>query len=266
MSGMSTYDTTKEPLQGILKAINDGKIQLPEFQRDWVWDDAHVASLLASVTLSYPIGAVMLLQTGGDEVVFKTRCVQGVDGIPGATSPEVLILDGQQRLTALYQALFSPCPVQTKDIRNKAVKRHYHVHIDSVLQEDSDREDVIVSLPEDRIRRNFRGEVVSDYSTTDAQCQAGMLPLDIVMDGSALMSWMMHYLRVINPEETQERLGKWNKLREHILDPIAHYQVPIIQLKKQTPREAVCQVFEKVNTGGVPLTVFELLTATFAAE
>ena len=50
------------------------------------------------------------------------------------------------------------------------------------------------------------------------------------------------------------------------IKPIQQYQVPIIQLKKETPKVAVCQVFEKVNTGGVALTVFELLTATFAID
>ena len=42
--------------------------------------------------------------------------------------------------------------------------------------------------------------------------------------------------------------------------------LPVIIMKKENPKEAVCQVFEKVNTGGVPLNVFELLTATFAAD
>lgn len=44
------------------------------------------------------------------------------------------------------------------------------------------------------------------------------------------------------------------------------YQVPVIELKRETPKEAVCLVFERVNTGGVALTVFDLLTASFAAE
>ena len=60
---MSTYDSTKDSLTTILQEIGKGKVQLPEFQRDWVWDDEHVSSLLASVTLSYPIGAVMMLQS-----------------------------------------------------------------------------------------------------------------------------------------------------------------------------------------------------------
>jgi hypothetical protein len=53
---------------------------------------------------------------------------------------------------------------------------------------------------------------------------------------------------------------------QEIIQPFQQYQVPLILLRKETPKEAVCQVFEKVNTGGVALTVFELLTATFAAD
>jgi len=264
MQGMSTYDSSKESLAGILKEIDDGKIQLPEFQREWIWDDAHVGSLLASVTLSYPIGAIMLLQAGNEEIIFKTRLIHGVDQ-EKSRKPELLILDGQQRRTALFQALFSPCPVETKDIRGKEIKRHYHVVIDEVVSDTGDREEVIISLPEDRKRRNFRGEIIEDYSTLGLQCQAGILPLDVVLDGAKLMEWQMRYLQ-ITPEETQSRLKKWNILNEKILTPINQYQVPVIQLKKGIPREAICQIFEKVNTGGVPLTVFELLTAIFAAE
>ncbi len=261
---MNTYDSTKDGLPTILQDIGKGKIQLPEFQRDWVWDDEHVCSLLASVTLSYPIGAVMLLQTGADDVKFKTRVVEAVDPSK-AVAPEWLILDGQQRLTALYQSLFSPFPVSTKNSRGQAVKRHYHVDIKAILATDGDREEAIFGLPEDRIRRNFRGEVTEDYSTLENQCQAEVLPLDIVLDTTQLNDWMMAYLQM-NQAGMAERLRKWNRLQDEILKPIQQYQLPIIQLKKETPKVAVCQVFEKVNTGGVSLTVFELLTATFAAE
>src|SRR5208337_954137 len=47
---------------------------------------------------------------------------------------------------------------------------------------------------------------------------------------------------------------------------LQQYKVPVIVLLRETPKEAVCQVFEKVNTGGVSLSVFELITATFAAD
>jgi hypothetical protein len=53
---------------------------------------------------------------------------------------------------------------------------------------------------------------------------------------------------------------------EQVIDSIKKYQIPVISLHSSTPKDAVCQVFEKVNTGGVALTVFELLTATFAVD
>ena len=261
---MSTYDSTKHDLPRLMDDVNSGKLQLPEFQRDWVWDDEHVRSLLASVTLSYPIGAVMTLQTGGEDVTFKTRPVEGSTPVNG-DGPDWLILDGQQRLTALYQSLYSPKPVFTKDIRGKKVERHYHVNINAILAEDADREDALISVPADRIQKNFRGEIIADYSDTAKQCESEMLPIDIVLHTAKLSDWQMAYLQA-DPVLMAERLEKWNRLQDQVLKPIQQYQVPVIQLMKETPKVAVCQVFEKVNTGGVSLTVFELLTATFAAE
>ena len=51
-----------------------------------------------------------------------------------------------------------------------------------------------------------------------------------------------------------------------MMNTIVKYKLPVITLDKSTPREAVCKVFENVNTGGVPLTVFELVTATYATQ
>ena len=81
---MSTFDSTKTSLRILLDDIVAGKLQLPDFQRGWVWDDEHIRSLLVSIARSFPIGAVMLLETGG-EVRFQVRPVEGV-GAPGGTS------------------------------------------------------------------------------------------------------------------------------------------------------------------------------------
>ena len=63
---MTTFDSTKTELGKLLDQIVEGKIQLPDFQRGWVWDDEHIRSLLVSIARSFPIGAVMLLEAGGD--------------------------------------------------------------------------------------------------------------------------------------------------------------------------------------------------------
>src|SRR6516165_10836378 len=102
----STFKSGEPSLPDLLRDIQTGEIQLPDFQRGWVWDDDHIRSLIASVSLSYPIGAVMLLQTGGDGTQFQPRPIEGVVADRGK-KPEYLILDGQQRMTSLYLALLS---------------------------------------------------------------------------------------------------------------------------------------------------------------
>src|ERR1700745_2730881 len=109
---MSTFDSTKTPLVKLLEDVGEGKIQLPDFQRGWVWDDEHIRSLMVSVARSFPIGAVMLLETGG-EARFQERLIEGVTTANGA-KPDRLILDGQQRLTSLTQVLKLTTPVTTQ--------------------------------------------------------------------------------------------------------------------------------------------------------
>jgi hypothetical protein len=264
MASITTFDSTKEALLDLLQSIKEGKTQLPDFQRGWIWDDEHVRSLLASVSLSYPIGAVMMLQTGNVDVRFKPRLVEGVR-LGDPPEADRLILDGQQRLTSLFQALLSGMPVATRDARGHPIKRWYYLDISRALDPNADREDAIVSVPEDRVVRNFRGEPLADYSTAEKECSAEFLPLPLVFDIVGLTSWQMKYLQV-DPNRATERLARWNELLKDVIQRYQQYQVPVILLRKETPKDAVCQVFEKVNTGGVSLTVFELLTATYAAD
>ncbi len=256
----TTFDSTKMQLSDILKDIQSKKIQLPDFQRGWVWDDNHVKSLLASVCVSFPIGAVMLLATGNPDVRFLTRPIKGVEKDPNI-EPEWLILDGQQRLTALYQSLFSGQPVITTDTRNNTIERFYYLHIPTALDPNADQEDSIISLPADKKIKNFRGEVIEDYSTTELECAADLFPLRIVFNFEKFMVWQSVY-----NANGGERMQNWLEFGKNIVPRISGYNIPLIKLFKETPKEAVCQVFEKVNTGGVTLTVFELLTATFAAD
>src|SRR5271157_2966079 len=124
---MSSFDSTKTELGKLLNEIVEGKIQLPDFQRGWVWDDEHIRSLMVSIARSFPIGAVMLLETGG-EARFQERLVEGVTSANGAKA-ERLILDGQQRLTSLTQVLKLATPVDTQDDKKHEIKRYYYFDI-----------------------------------------------------------------------------------------------------------------------------------------
>ncbi len=69
-----------------------------------------------------------------------------------------------------------------------------------------------------------------------------------------------------DPDQMPKAFNTWVKFQDNVLNKYANYEVPVIELTKETPKEAVCTVFENVNTAGVSLNVFELLTATFAAD
>ncbi|AOV18744.1 hypothetical protein BJI67_16000 (plasmid) [Acidihalobacter aeolianus] len=97
---MTTFDSTKASLNDLLREIREGKIHLPDFQRGWVWDDDYIRDLLVSIARSFPIGAVMLLEAGG-ELRFQTRPVDNLERlITPDREPEKLILDGQTMLKA----------------------------------------------------------------------------------------------------------------------------------------------------------------------
>lgn len=255
----STFTSDKQHLRELLKQIHQGKIQLPDFQRGWIWDEEHIVDLIESISFSFPIGTIMLLQTGGEDITFKPR---PIDGAPdNGIEPDFLILDGQQRLTSLYQALYSDSVVNTKNARKKPITRWFYVDIQQAIRKNADRNEAILSIPEDKIIRTFRNEIVQNYAETESEYEKAIFPLNLVFDSN---SWRWKYNNFWNHQPEKGRL--FDKFEENILHRFREYLVPIIIVKKETPKVAVCQVFEKVNTGGVSLTVFELLTATFAAE
>ena len=178
------------PLPDMLSAVGRGALQLPDFQRSWVWDDDHIRSLLASISLSYPIGAVMTLQTGNAEVRFQPRLLEGAE-CDQPSDPEVLLLDGQQRLTSLYLALKSPKPVETRDARGAKLHRHYYVDINRAIAGDADREEeAIVSIPADRVvRSDFGRKIDLTLTNRKEEIDAEMFPLEIVLDSSATRVW-----------------------------------------------------------------------------
>ena len=259
---VASFDSTKHHIDQILNDVGNGKTQLPDFQRGWVWDDHHIRDLIASVSLSFPIGAVMTLETGGEDVSFKPRPIEGADESRFTQKePDTLVLDGQQRLTSLFQSLKSGEAVNTRDTQGRTTRRWYYLDMKRCIEGDSDREDAVRSFPEDRKMKTFRGAVTIDVSSPEQEYAQDMFPLSQIFDSS---DWMKGYLEFWNLDP--EKWNLYSEFDKRVIKSFEQYQVPVIELDKETSKEAVCIVFEKVNTGGVTLTVFELLTASFAAD
>jgi len=255
---MSTFDSTKRLLRDVLGDIVEGKVQLPDFQRGWIWDDEHVRSLLVSIARSFPVGAVMLLETGG-ATRFQVRPVENVPFKGSPPEPELLILDGQQRLTTLTQVLSLTGPVKTTDEKGKAIERYYYFHIPSALNGPSRLDQSLIALDPDRKqRKNFGRDIKLDLSTRELECRQMYFPCSEILNSDAFERSLYEF--------APDAFGQYMTFRNEILQAFRTYQLPIIELKKATTKEAVCLVFEKVNTGGVPLSVFELVTASYAAD
>ncbi|RRD67730.1 DUF262 domain-containing protein [Comamonadaceae bacterium OH2310_COT-174] len=257
-----SFRTNEPVLKDVLDGIASGQIQLPDFQRGWVWDDNHIRSLIASLSLSYPIGAVMFLEAGG--VPFKPRLFAGVN-LQHAPAPKTLVLDGQQRLTSMYLALRSGQPVPTRTEKGASIRRLYFLDMAQCLDESADREEAVLSVPETlQVTSDFGRKVDLDVSTPELQFAQRLFPVALLFDAEGYMTWKMGFAQhhAQNPEAAMFLM----RFDQAIWLRFQQFKVPAIELTQDTPREAVCQVFEKVNTGGVTLTVFELMTATFAAD
>lgn len=258
---MESFDSTKISLTELLKSADKGKIQLPDFQRGWVWDDNHIKGILASVAKSFPIGAIMLLETGNETVRFKTKPVEGVKNA-GGVKPDYLLLDGQQRLTSLYQAIVTNEVVRTRDERSYEINRWYYIDMRKAMDDSIDLEEAIISLNETKQKRaNIGRDIIEDLSKPEYEYEKLMYPVCMIDEYSKWRSEFNKYHKY-----DSEKSAFWDAFEQKVINSFNYYNLPVIIMKKENPKEAVCQVFEKVNTGGVSLTVFELLTATFAAE
>lgn len=256
----SSLDTN---LSQLLDEVNSGKTQLPEFQRDWTWDDNRIRGIIASLSQGYPMGAIMRLQYGNPDIKFKYRTIKGV-GLRDL-APDFLVLDGQQRLTSIYQATYSKKPVATKTDKGKEIERYYYFSMEKCMDENEDHFDAVLPVPADRkIKENFDRDVKLDLSDQQKEYEHKMFPVNIVFDSNALMKWQFGYMMYYTGQA--DALKLLEDFQSEVINTIVSYKLPVITLDKTTPREAVCKVFENVNTGGVPLTVFELVTATYATQ
>ncbi len=261
-----SFDTTKTNLKDLLAAAHTGKLQLPDFQRDYVWDEDGVRSLLASIAKGFPVGALLTLERGGS-VEFKPR---GLRGTPfehkpeeECPAPETLLLDGQQRMTSLYQAIFSEKAAEVRTAKGKKVRRFFYIDIEGAMAAGKDFEECILTIPEDRIEKGAFGKAEGfDLSSQELEFANLMFPLNQTLDPTQWIFSCVAYWK----NRDEERLDQFLVFQKEILESIQTYAMPVICLGKENSREAVCTVFEKVNVGGKKLDAFELVTAIYASD
>src|ERR1700761_5107880 len=96
-------DTPTKELSWLLKQIQEREVALPDFQRDFVWEPGATQELIVSIANNYPAGSILRVRDA--QRAFAAREFEGAPPLNGAIHT-FLVLDGQQRLTSLYQAFY----------------------------------------------------------------------------------------------------------------------------------------------------------------
>jgi hypothetical protein len=240
---MEAFDTNPIGLRHLLSLIHEGELALPDFQRDFVWDPKETEELLESISRSFPAGS-LLFMPWRDEV-FSPRAIQGAPTLNGA--PNRLILDGQQRLSSLYQACYG------------AGEYRYFIAL-GPLMEDEDVEEAIFYRHKNRCAK---------YSTVEQQSALLVMPLGVLFgSGGGFHAWSEQITkhRSEKDEELDRLRATLRETYEAHIKPIEDYQFPVVILAQSTSLEAVCSIFETLNRTGIRLSVFDLLAARFFAK
>jgi len=165
-----------------------------------------------------------------------------------SVAAQSLLLDGQQHITSLYQVTIRGEVIETVTPKKKRVKRWFYLDIRKALDPLIDREEAVIGVPEDRVvRADFGRGAVLDLSSPEKEYAELMYPLCQVFDWD---KWQDGFDEHWSNDVNRPMRQTFREFKNQVLDNFKYYRIPVIALDKSTPKEAVCVVFEKVNTGG----------------
>ena len=120
-------------LNTLVSHLREGRFVIPDFQRDFEWKPWDISELMRSIFLDYYIGSLLLWK--GPPENFSALSCEAVYGYQGKDRPEYIVLDGQQRLTAIYYAFLAP----DKVLPNRANRYYYFLNVDKFMAEEYDQ-------------------------------------------------------------------------------------------------------------------------------
>jgi hypothetical protein len=252
--GYSSLDMNK-----VLEDIENGKIRLPNFQRDFRWERSNITELIISLLNGYPIGVLLFwdVRGVGKENRLASRLFEGVDkDKEELSSEEYLVLDGQQRLTSLYQLFYKEF-VKTKG--NREIK--FFLNLEKIQNKKID--DCVESYSKKDIQRKRLDQ-------PEEQMKNHLLPLNIILSDK-VHDWIRGYMKYWPGKEGSGNADEATKMASFHktflsegkpIHNLKNYKLHVIKLKYRN-LDAIATIFEKLNTTGLPLNIFEILTAKF---
>ncbi len=232
-------DTNPRALKDLLGEIRSRAMVLPDFQRDFVWEPRATQELIVSIANKYPAGSILRVRDA--KKLLAAREFEGAPTLDGHQYT-FLVLDGQQRLTSLYQAFYG------------VGEHRYFLELKKLLNGDDFEEAIF------HVRATTKW--AKAHESFEKQAKGLYLPLSVLKGGAG--SFLQWLLRVTNPLPAEERtrmLDALTGINERWIQIIDDYHFPVVTLSDRTEADALCTIFETLNRTGVKLSVFELLTA-----
>jgi len=248
---------TQQPGQVVLATLiewlRDGRFVIPDFQRNFEWDTSDIRELMRSIFLDYYIGNLLLWD--GKEENFDTLSCIPIEGFEGNDHREHIVLDGQQRLTAIYYSFFAP------DIPPPRRKKRvlYYIRVDHFMAEEYDKAFQYESL----VNRITRMQEDLDW-----QFREHIFPLYIIGDEDrfSLSNWLQGYKNHWEQAGDSQQAKNAQKFAIYIQDLIRKYQISYIGLGQKVALEKVCEIFTKINSQGISLDTFDLMNAMLSPK
>ncbi len=222
-----------------------------------MWKRDEVADLVRSVLRGYFIGSLLLLRSDPQHPPFAPTAIRGSKPPKTTLTPELLVLDGQQRITSMLYALTAP----EKGLRNSKEPRHFFVNLDRLVA-DIDSDDIVFDRRPSDSRRDGIDTPAGQYEHHVLPCTALLLP-------KTYRKWLEGFddwLRDNRPADLQRFRGEWRDSWSEAIDCFQSFEVPVVELPIVAEGDAdavgrVCAIFEKLNSTGQELSVYDLLTA-----
>ncbi|MGW0857212.1 GmrSD restriction endonuclease domain-containing protein [Streptomyces sp. NPDC002690] len=222
-----------------LATVRTGQVQLPRFQRFEAWSYSQVQSLLESVLNDLPVGAMFVLEVEGNPP-FHPR---PINSTPTGGRVGELLLDGQQRITALWKSLQGGYP-----------ERDFFVS----FNERTDYEGIAVHS----VKTSTRGDKKYPLWINEPEklLTRGYIPVQLLQPGEEANNSALQWIKEAcegNQEKTFQHLMMINTWRSRF----SAFNIPFLSLPKSTSPAQVLEVFTRINTGSTPLSIFDIITA-----
>ena len=231
--------------------IRSRQITLPRFQRFVAWGHSEVSGLLTTVLRGLPSGAALILEVGDDEK-FSSRTM--VDAPDSGEKVNEQLLDGQQRLTALWRSL-----------RDKYEDRTYLVG----FEEDPGNGKAKLPYVFGQARWSKNGKRYPVWADDPAECwQRGFIPISLLRPED-IRDEIDQWIEKAIPDDTPDKFAAYKTISGLISDlriNVREFNLPYLALPAKTPKEVALDVFIKMNTSSVKLSTYDDVVALVEDE